>query len=192
MADHLAIVSSKTLRQLLRRPTLTWKRRRREAPVGRVHVRDRVFFKLPGGPVAATADVGAVRQEKQGVTYLLTLRFRGVKRLPVPFPILKRDRRSWIVCASSPDARQQRLLSPPSLSLEQLLREMQRTRRALPSRRSMIRLLASWARQPKSEGVLLLWLALLACSRDAERSVEDLRSLFKRPPLRVVPFAVFS
>lgn len=193
MSEHLAIVSAPTLRGLLRRRTMTWKRRRRDAPIGRVRPSDRVFFKLPGGPVVATSVVSRVREERRGGRYMLTLRFRVLHKLTVPFPVLKRDRRSWIVCAPPPDERQQRLLAGPDVTLRGLLRAVHAGgQRRLPSRRAATALLARLARQRKAEGSLLLWLALLAALSEGDRLVEVVQDFSRKPARRVVPFALFS
>lgn len=192
MAEHLAIVAVPALRRLLRRRALTWKRRRREAPVGRVRPADRVFFKDPGGPVLASGIVSRVREERRGGQYLLHLRFRELRKLSVPFPIVKRDRRSWVVCAPPRDARQQRLLATPPPSVRDLLRAVHAGRRRLPSRRTVADLLAHLARQRRTEGSLLLWLAFLTALSEGDSAVEALQEYAKRPARHVVPFAVFS
>lgn len=192
MAEHLAIVNARELRRLLRRPVLVWKRRRREAPVGRVRAHDRVYFKTPGGPVAASGTVSRVREERTAGTYVLHVRLRGLKKLAVPFPVLKRDRRSWVVCAPPTDARQQKLLATPAPSVKDLLRAVHAGRRRLPSRRAVTKLLAHLAHQQRSEGSLLLWLALLAVLQEGDSALDAVQEYVKKPARHVVPFAVFS
>lgn len=192
MSEHLAIVARPTLKRLVRTRALTWKRRRREAPIGRVRPHDRVFFKDPGGPVLASGIVSRVREERRGRQYVLTLRFRGVRKLPVPFPVVKRDRRSWVICAPPTDARQQRLLATPSPSVRDLLRAVHAGRRRVPSRRSVTAILAHLARQGRAEGSLLLWLAFLAALSEGDGVVDAVQEYAKKPARHVVPFAVFS
>lgn len=192
MAEHLVVVSATTLRRLLRKPVLTWVRRRREAPVGRVRIGDRVFLKGPGGLVAASGAVARVREARKGGRYVLTIRFRGLRRLPVPFPVVKRDRRSWVVCAPPLDANQQRLLAASSPSIPDLLRAARATHQRLPSPRKARALLAALARQPRADGTLLLWLAMLAAAPESDRAADVLLGYLRKPASAVVPFAVFS
>ena len=192
MAEHLVVVSSLTLKRLLHRPTLTWMRRRREAPVGRVRAGDHVFFKGPGGLVTTSGTVARVQEARKGGRYVLTLRFRGLKKLSVPFPVVKRDRRSWVVCSPPMDASQQRLLIGSAPTVHDLLRAVRTTRRRLPSPRVARALLASFAREPRSEGALILWLAMLIAAPEADRVTEVLREYVRKPASTVVPFAVFS
>ncbi|MDP3685739.1 MAG: hypothetical protein Q8R32_02815 [bacterium] len=192
MAEHLAVVSSRTLRRLLRTKLLTWTRRRREAPIGRVHAGDQVFFKHAGRWVIAAGTVAGVREARQGGRYVLALKFRQLRKLSVPFPIVKRDRRSWVVCASSDDPRQQRLLSVASPTVAELLQATGTRRARLSSRRAVRTLLAAYARQPETDAGLLVWLAFLAASGNEEDLGEVLRAYIRKPSSRVFPFAVFS
>lgn len=192
MAEHLAILPQAALRRALRRTSLTWRSRRRSAPVGRVQKQDRVFFKLPGGPVVASGVVSRVTESRAAGKYVLALRFRGLRKLPVPFPVVKRDRRSWVVCAPPRDARQQRLLPVPEIGVPDLLRAVHAGRRRLPSRRVLLRLLARLARQRRAEGSLLLWLALLTAASEGNQPLELVAEYARKPARHVVPFAVFS
>lgn len=192
MAEHLAIVAAPALRRLLRKRTLSWKRRRREAPIGRVRQGDRVFVKTPGGPVLASGLVTRVREERKGREYLLHLRFRDLRKIPVPFPVVKRDRRSWVVCAPPRDARQQALIAPPPPSVRDLLRAVHAGRRRVPSRRTVTKLLAHLARQHRAEGSMLLWLAFLAVLSEGDGVADALQEYAHKPARHVVPFAVFS
>ncbi len=191
MAEHLAILSSRTLRRLYRKPILRWSRRRREAPIGRVRTGDLIHVKVPSGLVVARGTVSSVREEKIGGTYVLSLQLRRFQKLRTPFPIEKHDRRSWVVCAPSDDAQQQRLLvaSPPTI--EDLLRVMRTTRRRLPSRCAVRIQLAALARTAGTDGSLLLWLALLAEASAAGTVSQALRDYARKPARGVVPFAVF-
>lgn len=190
MAEHLAVISQRTLRQLLRTKNLAWTRRRREAPVGRVHVGDAVFFKHAGRWVVAAGTVARVREQRAGGRYLLALKFRTLHRLRVPFPIVKRDRRSWVVCATTSDPGQQHLLGSSSPTLTQLLEGVRGRRRLSPQ--AVRKLLAAYAGQPGTETHLLMWLALLAVATDSDNLDEALRGYFKKPSQGVFPFAVFS
>lgn len=192
MAEHLAIVAAPALRRLLRKRTLSWKRRRREAPIGRVRQGDRVFVKTPGGPVLASGLVTKVREERKGREYLLYLHFRGLRKIPVPFPVVKRDRRSWVVCAPPRDARQQALITTPPPSVRDLLRAVHAGRRRVPSRRTVTKLLAHLARQHRAEGSMLLWLAFLAVLSEGDGVADALQEYAHKPARHVVPFAVFS
>lgn len=192
MAEHLAVVSPRTLRRFLRTKVLTWTRRRREAPIGRVHVGDRVFFKHAGRWVIAAGTVGRVKEERVGERYALTLQFRQLRKLPVAFPIVKRDRRSWVVCASSDDPRQQQLLRATSLTIAELLQAIRARRSRLPSRQTVRKLLAASTRHPKADARVLVWLALIAAAVESDDPDEALRDFLKKPARRVFPFAVFS
>jgi hypothetical protein len=192
MPEHLAVVSPKTLRGLLRRPVLTWNRRRREAPIGRVRKGELVFLKTPGGAVVASGRVSRCTEERRGGRYVLHLRFRDFERLAVPFPVVKRDRRSWVTCAPPRDAAQQRLLAARAPTLKELLQAVHAGRRRLPTRRQAARILAQVALQQRAEGSLLLWLALLAVLQEADHALDAVTEYARKPPRRVVPFAVFS
>lgn len=192
MGEHLAIVSQKTLRRVLRRPVLTWSRRRREAPIGRVRKGDLVFLKTPGGAVVASGRVSRVKEERRGGSYFVHLRFRDFGRLAVPFPVVKRDRRSWVTCAPPLDAAQQRLLAARAPTVKDLLQAVHAGRRRLPSRRVVTRILSQLTRQQRTEGSLLLWLALLAMLSETDSALDAVTEYAKKPARRVVPFAVFS
>lgn len=186
------VLSAGSLRRLLRRPVLTWKRRRREAPVGRVRVGEVAFVKLSGGPVVAKGAFSKVREERRGGQYVLTLRLRGFRRLSVPFPVVKRDRRSWVVCALPPDADQQRLLAVAEPTLSSLLPSGRGTARRGLGPRLARQLLAAFAREPRTDASLLVWLALLASRPESGRLSDTLAAYARKPARRVVPFAVFS
>lgn len=192
MPEHLAIVSGKTLRSLLRRRSLTWSRHRREAPIGRVRKGDLVFFKAPGGAVVASGRIARLQETRRGGRYVLSLRFRGLDKLAVPFPVVKRDRRSWVVCALPADRAQQRLLAARAPTVRELLQAVHAGRRRLPSRRMVRRILAQLTRQQRTEGSLLLWLALLAILQESDSALDAVTEYARRPARRVVPFAVFS
>lgn len=185
-------MAAPALRLLLRKRTLTWKRRRREAPIGRVRRADRVFVKTPGGPVLASGIVTRAREERRGRQYFLHLRFRGMQKLPVPFPVVKRDRRSWVVCAPPRDIRQQPLITTPPPSMRDMLRAVHAGRRRPPSRRAVTKLLAHLARQHRTEGSMLLWVAFLAALSEGDGVVEAVHEYAQKPARHVVPFAVFS
>ncbi|TSC72754.1 MAG: hypothetical protein G01um101438_471 [Parcubacteria group bacterium Gr01-1014_38] len=191
MAEHLAVVSPRTLRRLLRTKVLTWTRRRREAPVGRVHIGDQVFFKYAGQRVIAAGTVARVKEGRAGGRYALTLRFRQFRKLPVAFPIVKRDRRSWVVCASD-DPRQQRLLRAAALTITELLQAIRTRHSRLPSRQAVRKLLAAYATQPGTDASLLVWLALLAAAPGSGELDDVLRGFLRKPTRRVFPLAVFS
>lgn len=192
VAEHLAILPRTALRKVLRRSTLTWKARRRTAPIGRVRPQDRVFFKHPGGPVVASGTVARAAEGRAAGKYVLTLRFRGLRKLPVPFPVVKRDRRSWVVCAPPKDTRQQSLMVLPEPSVSDFLRSVHAGRRRLPSSRALLKLLSRVARQHRAEGSLLLWLAFLTAASEDGRPLELLAEYVRKPARHVVPFAVFS
>lgn len=192
MAEHLAVVSPRTLQRVFRRRELTWSRRRREIPVGRVHVGEAIFFKYAGGPVHAVGTVARVREARVKGRYVLTIALRRLQKLPVPFPIVKRDRRSWVVCASPDDPQQQRLLGTPSQTIAELLQGIRTRRRRVPPQRTVRALLSAYARQPSTDAGLLVWLALLAASMQNDDLDERLRRYIKKPSSRVFPFAVFS
>lgn len=159
--------------------------------MGRVRQGDLVHIKMPSGPVVARGIVAHVGEEKAGGRYVLTLRFRALKRLPAPFSVEKHDRRSWVVCPPPDDASQQRLLAASLLTIDDLARAMRATRRKLPSRRAIRAQLASLAREAGTDGALLVWLALLAEAADQGKTSESLRGYLRKPARRVIPFAVF-
>lgn len=192
MQEHLVVVSPHTLRRVFRRRELTWSRRRREIPVGRVHAGETVFFKHAGRPVHAMGGVARVREARIKGRYVLTITFRRLQKLPVPFPIVKRDRRSWVICSSTEDPQQQRLLGAPSHTIAELLQSIRMRRRRFPSPRTIRTLLSAYARQPAAGAGLLVWLALLAASAEDDDLDERLRRYIKKPSSRVFPFAVFS
>lgn len=192
MAEHLAVLSARTLNRLLRQRVLVFGRRRREAPIGRLSTGDRVFFKLPGGPVMAEGTVSRMREGRAGGRYVLTARFRRLRKLAVPFPVVKHDRRSWVVCSAKVDERQQTLITPRVLTVRELLQAVHAGHRRLPSRRAVTRLLAQSARQHRIDGSMVLWLALLAAIDNPEHIVDTILEYTKKPARRVVPFAVFS
>lgn len=192
MAEHLVVVSPHTLRRVFRRRELTWSRRRREIPVGRVHAGEAIFFKHAGRPVHAVGAVARVREARVKGRYVLTITLRRLRKLPVPFPIVKRDRRSWVVCASRDDPQQQRLLGVPSQTIAELLQGIRTRRRRLPSQRTVRALLSAYARGPSTDASLLVWLSLLAASAENDDLDERLRRYVKKPSSRIFPFAVFS
>lgn len=192
MTEHLVVVSPRTLRRLLRRSPLVWTRRRREVPVGRVHAGDTVFFKHAGRPVSAVGTVARVREARVGRRYVLTLKLRKVRKLFAPFPVVKRDRRSWVVCAAGADPRQQRLLGAASPTIADLLHGLRARRGRLPGRRAVRELLAATARQPSADTGILLWLSLFAAAAEDADFGEVLRGYLQKPSSRVFPFAVFS
>lgn len=159
--------------------------------MGRIRQGDLVHIKVPSGPVVARGIVSSVREEKAGGQYVLILHFRALRRLPVPFPVEKHDRRSWVVCPPPDDASQQRLLAVSPLTIDDLARAMRAMRRNLPSRRAIRSQLASLARETGTDGALLVWLALLAGAADPGKVNERLRGYLRKPARTVIPFAVF-
>lgn len=149
-------------------------------------------MKLPGGLVVSVGTVGRVREERREGQYILTLKLRRFERLAVPFPVIKRDRRSWVVCARSSDDRQLRLLAERVLSVPDFLKRLQDFWKPLPSRRALRSLLAALARDPSSGAPLLLWLAFLVAAHESEGTPAALEACLKRPSYSVFPFAAFS
>jgi hypothetical protein len=195
--EHLVILPERVVRRLFRQriPRLTWFRRRREPPVGVVRARDRLFLKVPGGDVVASASVTRVTEEFHGGRYAIRIRLRKPERFSIPFPVVKRDRRSWVVCAGDRDTPQQPLFAPPGLTLESLTSAVRRHQKILPSQREIERSLRSLLSQKidpsRDVGVLLILGILLALKKDVPFP-DTLRHLLRRAPQRVYPLAVFS
>ncbi len=195
--EHLVVLPERALRRLVRRrtPVLIWTRRRREPPVGAVHTSDILFFKTPGGDVLARAEVGAIRERADRGKYVVRLRLRRAELLLAPFPIVKRDRRSWVVCVPPSPRAQQRLLSLPEPALTDLLQAVSRTYRRLPSARTIERaavvLLEGHVPSSRELAGLALLVLLLAVRRNVSLGDELAALLREQVPSRVMPLAVF-
>lgn len=196
MTEHLVVLPEDAIRALAarRRPTLAWSRRRREPPVGAVRAGDTLFFKVPGGDVIARAAVAAVAGEAAGGKIVVRMRLKNPTILVQAFPVVKHDRRSWVVCAARRRGSQQSLLAFPDPTLADVLRAVSRHVGALPARRDIERALRAhaagraWRRDP---GVLLVIAALVAIA-DGVTLTAALEDVLRAVPVGVFPLAVFS
>lgn len=192
--EHLVVLPERALRRLLRarRPVLSWTRRRREPPVGAVARGDRIFFKSSGGPVRATTSVARIKETLKRGRYTVRLGLRHIEALPVPFPIVKRDRRSWVTCTPPPD-HQQRLFVPSALTVSTLVASLQRRYRPLPSVTAIRQALhALLARTPtSSEADLVILLGLLLGLRQRTDLSALLEQRLRSSDDAIYPLAVF-
>lgn len=189
------MLSSAALRKLRRqrRSVLPWTRTRREAPIGMVARGDRLAFKRSGGPVVARATVARVYETLVRGRYHLRVTLRQFAMLPIPFHVVKRDRRSWVICDETDDARQQALFTTPALSVEDIETLLRSRYRRLPSRRALddaCRAILADMRDARASATLVL-LSVLHALRTTDHLPADLRRLLRGHPSWVYPLAVF-
>lgn len=195
--DHLVVLPRAALRKLSaqKKHVLTWRRWKREAPVGVVQRGDTISFKESGGLVMAQATVARVSERLRQGMFEVRLTLRGYRMLRIPFPVYKRDRRSWIVCAATRDERQQALLTSSSPSVAQLRTAVERHMKRLPSASALHRALHTAVTSPSEKrhtsGLIFFLLLLLSIREDVELP-DDLAVFLTSSPTRVFPFATFS
>ncbi len=196
--EHLVVVGLPTLRRLLlqRAPRMQWSRRRREPPVGVVRRGDHLTLKIPGGNVVASTRVLRVDERQDGGRHLVALRLLRPVRLPLPFPVFKHDRRSWVVLGKRRSVQQQRLIALPEPTLTDLLHAVRGTYRVLPSvldiRRSIRALTLTRPRARQGEAGMLLILVLLFSLRVPSDLSQEAAELLKGSAPGVWPLRVFG
>ncbi len=196
--EHLVVYSPLLIKKALRKrkPKLIWVRKRREPPVGVVHRNDTLYFKKPGGGVFAKGRVTHVKDYLKNGRYYVELLVSRLVVFEAPFPIIKRDRRSWVVCTPLIDGNQQHLIPLPSPTLEQILKAIKSHYPILPSRNQVNEAIAFFGetmvegKNNSSVGTLFL-VAMLASIKNNVDLHKELAELLVKHPSKVFPLSIF-
>lgn len=176
------------------KPKLVWVRKRRESPVGMVKKNDVLYFKKPGGGVFGKARVKKVKDYLKGGKYYVELVISRPMIFGFSFPILKRDRRSWVPCSSGDDVNQQMLLSLPSPTLEQIKKAVEKHYRSLPSKNQMEEALQFFSERGNGSidnvGAIFLLSIIYAIKHNIDLQGQ-LRVLLAKNPSKVFPLSIF-
>jgi len=194
--DHLVVYSEKELNKLRkkRRPRLVWVRKRREPPVGVVNKGDLLYFKGPGGRVIGLARVLNVKDFLKGGRYTVSLGITKPRFFSKPFSILKRDRRSWVVCNNKNNVNQQPLLPLPSPTIVDCVKAVKNHYRRMPGNMLVletIKYLSEIKDVAKQSSGLLFLLAIIAAEKNGIDLQNELRHLLAQQPEKVSPLAIF-
>lgn len=194
--DHLVVYPRRELNKLRkkRRARLVWVRKRREPPVGVVNKGDHLYFKGPGAGVIGLARVLKVKDYLKEGRYTVSIFISRPVFFAKPFSIIKRDRRSWVVCNSKNNLNQQPLLPLPSPTVDDCIKAVKNHYRGLPGNKQIFEtinyLSLSKDVAKQSSGILFL-LAIIAAEKNDVNLQEELRHLLAQQPEKVSPLAIF-
>ena len=194
--DHLVVYHQRELNKLRkkRRARLVWVRKRREPPVGVVNKGDLLYFKGPGGGVIGLARVLSVKDFLKGGRYTVSIGITKPKFFLKPFSIIKRDRRSWVVCSNKNNLNQQPLLPLPSPTVADCIKAVKNHYRVLPGNKQIfetINYLSEIKDVAKQSSGLLFLLAIISAEKNGVDLQEELRHLLSQQPEKVSPLAIF-
>lgn len=194
--DHLVVYPKRELSKLCkkRRARIVWVRKRREPPVGVVNKGDLLYFKGSGDGVIGLARVLNVKDFLRGGRYIVSLSISKPRLFKTPFSVIKRDRRSWVVCNSKNNINQQPLFPLLSLTLADCIKAVKSHYRGLPGNKLIlqtIRHLSENKDVAKQSSGLLFLLAIIASEKNGIDLQEELRHLLAQQPEKVSPLAVF-
>lgn len=194
--DHLVVFSELELNKLRkkRRAVMVWTRKRREPPVASVKKGDLLYFKSSGGGVFSWTKVLNVKDFLKNGRYVVRIGMTRPRIFKTPFSVIKRDRRSWVVCGDKNLANQQFLLPLPSPTLADCVRAVKKHYRALPGNREIfetVRHILEMKDATKQMSGLLFLLATLSAEKNNIDLQNELRSLLAQQPERVFPLAIF-
>lgn len=194
--DHLVVLQKKELNKIRkkRQGRLVWVRKRREPPVGVVRKGDQLFFKSPGGGVFGWTRVTSVKDQLKGGRYFVSLGIIKPRVFPIPFPIVKRDRRSWVTCQANHNLNQQQLMPLPSPTLEEIERAIRKHYHSFPSKKEIIaaiRYSASEVAADKNISATLFLLVLMFAFKNEINLQQNLKDLLNHQPIKVFPLSVF-
>lgn len=194
--EHLVVYSEREVNKLRRkrRAKFVWARKRREPPVGAVKAGDMIYFKSPGGGVFAKAKVLNVKDFLKGGRYYVNIGISKPQFFSRPFAIIKRDRRSWVVCNGKNNINQQALIALPSPTLADCVKAVKNHYRVLPVGKDVLETLEHLAAAGKKveqlAGILFL-LAIIASEKNNLDLQNELRHLLGKHPEKVTPLAIF-
>jgi len=196
--NHLVIYSERELNKIRkkRRARLIWVRKRREPPVAVVAKGDKLYFKSPGGGVFAWTKVTSVKDQLKNGRYVVTLGINRPHIFSVSFPVLKRDRRSWVVCSASDNINQQQLITLPSPTLEEIEKAIRKHYRKLPSKKEILQAIKFFAQnaddeEEKNNSAILFLLAIIIALKNDTNLYQALKPLLNQHPTKVFPLSIF-
>jgi hypothetical protein len=194
--DHLVVYPEREINKLCkkRHARIVWVRKRREPPVGVVTKGDLLYFKGSGGGVVGIARVLNVKDFLRGGRYLVSLRISKPRLFKTPFSVIKRDRRSWVVCNSKNNDNQQPLFALLSPTLADCIKAVKNHYRGLPGNKIIleaVQYLSENKNVAKQSSGLLFLLAIISAEKNGIDLQDELRRLLAKQPERVFPLAIF-
>ncbi|MDO8512014.1 MAG: hypothetical protein Q7S57_01975 [bacterium] len=194
--DHLVVYPERELNKLCkkRRARIVWVRKRREPPVGVVNKGDLLYFKGSGGGVVGLARVLKVKDFLRGGRYVVSLGISKPRVFKMPFSVIKRDRRSWVVCNSKNNIDQQPLFALQSPTLADCIKAVKSHYRGLPGNKLVletVQYLSENKDVAKQSSGLLFLLAIILAEKNGIDLQEELRHLLAKQSEKVSPLAVF-
>ena len=194
--DHLVAYTERELNKLRkkRRAKIVWVRKRKEPPVGMVSKGDSLYFKSPGGGVLGWARVLGVKDVLKMGRYNVVISITKPRVFRHAYSVLKRDRRSWVVCNNKNIVNQQPLIPLPSPTLADCINAVKNHYRGLPGNKQIFEVIQHLSEikdvAKQSSGILFL-LAIISAEKNGIDLQDELRRLLAKQPEKVFPLAIF-